>query len=82
MIRQGQAAPAPMQRRDIPASVLRPPRLVGRDATFASLRAAWSGQRAFWLVGEAGLGKSRLFAEFVALAFDDRRCTGDRGTAR
>ena len=70
MIRDAQS-PAPMQRREIPASVLRPPRLVGRDGSLAALRAAWSGQRAFWLVGEAGLGKSRLIADLVALAFDE-----------
>ena len=77
------SAPAPALRRDIPASVLRPPRLVGRDATLASQRAAWSGQRAFWLLGEAGLGKSRLLAEFVAQAFDDMSAAlVIRGTAR
>ena len=68
-IRDAQAAPLPALRREIPASVLRPPRLVGRDAELAALRAAWSEQRAFWLLGEAGLGKSRLLAEFVAQAF-------------
>jgi len=68
-IRDARAAPLPALRRDIPASVLRPPRLIGRDAELAALRAAWSGQRAFWLLGEAGLGKSRLLAEFVAQAF-------------
>lgn len=69
-IRDAQA-PVPALRRDIPASVLRPPRLVGRDAELAALRSAWSGQRAFWLLGEAGLGKSRLLAEFVAQAFGE-----------
>ncbi|MFO1224170.1 MAG: BTAD domain-containing putative transcriptional regulator [Burkholderiaceae bacterium] len=68
-IRDAQSAPLPALRREIPASVLRPPRLVGRDAELAALRAAWSEQRAFWLLGEAGLGKSRLLAEFVAVAF-------------
>lgn len=65
------AAPAPQQavaRRDIPTSLLRPPRLVGRARERASLRAAWFGQRAFWLLGEAGLGKSRLIGEFAAEA--------------
>ncbi|MEO8525217.1 MAG: AAA family ATPase [Caldimonas sp.] len=65
------AAPAPqpaVARRDIPTSLLRPPRLVGRARERASLRAAWFGQRAFWLLGEAGLGKSRLIGEFAAEA--------------
>ena len=70
-IRDAQAVPLPALRRDIPASVLRPPRLVGRDDALAALRAAWSGRRAFWLLGEAGLGKSRLLAEFVAQAFGE-----------
>ncbi|MCW5632394.1 MAG: AAA family ATPase [Rubrivivax sp.] len=58
-------APVPVRRREIPASVLRPPRLVGRDAELRALSAAWSGERIFWLLGEAGLGKTRLVAEFV-----------------
>lgn len=69
-IRNAQAPP-PALRRDIPASVLRPPRLVGREAELLALRAAWSGQRAFWLLGEAGLGKSRLIAEFIAQSFGE-----------
>jgi len=58
--------PQPIARRDIPASLLRPPRLVGRAREQAALAAAWAGQRAFWLLGEAGLGKTRLIAEFAA----------------
>ncbi len=61
-------APQPVVRRDIPTSLLRPPRLVGRDRERAGLRAAWAGQRAFWLLGEAGLGKTRLISEFAAEA--------------
>ena len=60
--------PQPVARRDIPASLLRPPRLVGRAREQAALAAAWSGQRAFWLLGEAGLGKTRLISEFAAEA--------------
>lgn len=63
--------PVPAPRHEIPASVLRPPRLVGRDEALRSLRAAWSDGRAFWLLGEAGLGKSRLVGEFVGAAFAD-----------
>lgn len=70
-IRSAQPVALPALRRDIPASVLRPPRLVGREPALAQLRAAWSGRRAFWLLGEAGLGKSRLLAEFVVQAFGD-----------
>jgi DNA-binding SARP family transcriptional activator/tetratricopeptide (TPR) repeat protein len=64
-IRAAQTAPA-LVRKDIPTSLLRPPRLVGRARELAALRAAWNGECAFWLLGEAGLGKTRLIAEFVA----------------
>lgn len=63
-IRSANAA-VPARPREIPASVLRPPRLVGRDAELRTLSAAWTSGRAFWLLGEAGLGKTRLMAEFV-----------------
>ncbi len=65
-IRDAQAQ-APARHREIPASVLRPPRLVGREAELRVLSAAWAGERAFWLLGEAGLGKTRLIAEFVGV---------------
>ena len=53
-----------------PASVLRPPRLIGRDGERRRLHAAWSAESVFWLLGEAGLGKTRLIGEFVAEAFE------------
>jgi predicted ATPase len=61
------AAPAPQAvvRRDIPTSLLRPSRLVGRDRERTDLRTAWAEQRVFWLLGEAGLGKTRLIGEFA-----------------
>ncbi|HWK82270.1 MAG TPA: bacterial transcriptional activator domain-containing protein, partial [Caldimonas sp.] len=55
-IRVASAPQSPVVRRDIPTSLLRPPRLVGRDRERAGLRDAWDGQRVFWLLGEAGLG--------------------------
>lgn len=52
-----------------PASValLRPPRLVGRDAELRQATRALAEGRALLLLGEAGLGKSRLIAELLAL---------------
>jgi DNA-binding SARP family transcriptional activator/tetratricopeptide (TPR) repeat protein len=67
LIRSGQNALAPT-RRSIPASVLRPPRLVGRGAELQRLHGAWAGGRVFWLLGEAGLGKTRLIAEALFTA--------------
>lgn len=51
--------------RTMPASVLRPPRMVGRDAELAALHQAWQARQVVALVGEAGLGKTRLLQEFV-----------------
>lgn len=44
----------------------RPPRLVGRDAELQQATQALAEGRALLLVGEAGLGKSRLIAELLA----------------
>ncbi len=57
-------APAPAAR-TLPASVLRPPRMVGRDAELAAMRQAWQARHVVALIGEAGLGKTRLLQEFV-----------------
>ena len=50
----------------VPASVLRPPRLIGRAAEWAQLQVAWQEGRSLLLAGEGGLGKSRLLADFAA----------------
>ena len=63
-IEQG-AASLPARRAIAPASLMRPPRLIGRAGELAALEHAWSAQRAFLLIGEAGIGKSRLMQEFV-----------------
>ncbi len=48
-----------------PVTILRPPRLVGRDTELAAMAAAWDAHVAFLLLGEAGMGKSRTLAEFA-----------------
>lgn len=52
--------------RRLPAALLRPPRLVGRVAERQAAAAAWAAGAVFVVIGEAGLGKSRLLAELAA----------------
>jgi DNA-binding SARP family transcriptional activator len=53
-------------RKAVPVTVLRPPRLVGRQEEWQRLQAAWLSVRAVVVVGEAGLGKSRLLSDLAA----------------
>lgn len=50
----------------VPVSVLRPPLLVGREPEWRRLHAAWQSMRAVVVIGEAGLGKSRLLSDLAA----------------
>jgi DNA-binding SARP family transcriptional activator len=62
-------AGAPQQRaamrQALPAGMLRPPLMVGRSRELAALRQAWDLAQVAVVVGEAGMGKTRLLAEFV-----------------
>jgi DNA-binding SARP family transcriptional activator len=60
------AASLPARRAVAPASLLRPPRLIGREPEWRALGEAWALGRAFVVVGDAGIGKSRLVGDFVA----------------
>jgi len=51
--------------RALPVTILRPPRLIGREAELAAMAQAWEAGVAFLLQGEAGMGKSRALAEFA-----------------
>lgn len=51
--------------RPVPASVLRPPVLVGRSGAWQAMSSAWERAEPFLVVAEAGLGKSRLIEGFV-----------------
>ena len=44
----------------LPASALKPPQLIGRDAELGDLLKAWAAGRMFVVTGQAGAGKSRL----------------------
>ena len=50
----------------LPAAVLRPPRLVGRDAELAALQRGLAAGQVVVVVGEAGMGKSRLLQALAA----------------
>ncbi len=58
------AAPAPgdvaPRMAQLPVTLLRPPRLIGRDGELAALRQALAGGGVALLIGDAGMGKSRL----------------------
>ena len=56
-------SPAPIAK---PVSVLRPPRLVGRDAEWNKLEVAWQQRRLALVCGEPGIGKTRLLSDFAA----------------
>jgi DNA-binding SARP family transcriptional activator len=58
----------PAKRAPLPATILRPPRLIGRERELDAMRLAWDGGAAFLLLGEAGVGKSRLLAELATEA--------------
>ncbi len=52
--------------RQLPVVLLRPPRLIGREAELELLVQAALEQRPVLLLGEAGMGKSRLLADLSA----------------
>lgn len=65
-IEGGAPVALPARRPEVPASLQRPPRLVGRRAELSAMAEAWASGHVFLLVGEAGMGKSRLLAEWAA----------------
>ncbi|AKU93126.1 transcriptional regulator, AfsR/DnrI/RedD family [Vulgatibacter incomptus] len=52
--------------REIPPSLRRPPRLVGREKHWARMQAAWDEEKVVFVTGPAGVGKSRLARDFAA----------------
>jgi len=59
------AAPAAAEQR-LPASLLRPPQLIGRAAVLASIERTLQLRHAVVVAGPGGIGKSRLIAEVAA----------------
>lgn len=67
----------------LPPALARPPRLVGRADAVARLQGAWDQGRAALLLGEGGIGKTRLLDDFVrgrAGLLSLRMRPGDAGT--
>jgi len=58
-------AEPPARRVSLPTSLVRPPVLVGREPQWLAMARAWAGGRPFLLRGDAGMGKSRLLADFL-----------------
>ena len=63
--RAGDPATVSAGGRRVPASAMRPPRLIGRDAEWMALQAAWDAGGAAVVLGEAGLGKTRLVTDLA-----------------
>ncbi len=58
-------APTPPVSPALPATVLRPPRLVGRAGAMQSLRQGWHAHQVLCVSGPAGVGKTRLLADWA-----------------
>jgi DNA-binding SARP family transcriptional activator len=72
--------PPPSPAAALPASVLRPPRLIGRDKALRVLADTWRAGQILCVCGGAGLGKTRLLADGLS-AWPDP-ATGPSGLVR
>lgn len=72
-----QPMPAPR-----PVAVLRPPRLVARDAEWRLLEQAWHERRIALVLGEPGIGKTRLLTDFAGAHAGTLVAGGRAGDAR
>jgi DNA-binding SARP family transcriptional activator len=65
-IERGARPARPVARPQLPLSVLRPPTLVGREREWMRLEAAWEAGQFIVIMGEPGVGKTRLARDFAA----------------
>ncbi|KNZ32625.1 MAG: hypothetical protein AD742_10370 [Methylibium sp. NZG] len=56
---------APSAPQIVPVSLVRPPLRVGREREWRAMNRAWSAGRAFLIVGDAGIGKTRLLTDLL-----------------
>jgi DNA-binding SARP family transcriptional activator len=64
--RGAELLPRPQAAVPVPLALLRPPRLVGREAAWAAMEAAWQRGQLILVTGPAGAGKTRLVEDFAA----------------
>lgn len=78
------SAPHALRPPPLPPSLLRPPRLIGRNDSWAAMHRSWDEGSPFLLAGHAGLGKSRLLGEWAMAHPGSVLCSavpGDDATA-
>lgn len=80
-VEQAQVPRSMSARRALPAAVLRPPRMVGREMERLAVLRAWDAGHVAAIVGEAGMGKSRLLLETIEPLPGVVRCAGRPGDA-
>ena len=49
----------------IPVSLVRPPLRVGREREWKAMLRAWAAGRGFLMLGDAGIGKTRLMTDLL-----------------
>ena len=66
-IERGAAPKRSVVRTPVPASLLRPPRTIGRAHELAAAQATWQADRDLVVLGEAGMGKTRLLQDLASM---------------
>jgi DNA-binding SARP family transcriptional activator len=82
VLQASRRSPAPLVRVDaVPATLLRPPRLVGRGAAWQVMQAACAAGDVVCVGGPSGIGKSRLLGDFAAVLGRHAAATARPGDA-